>query len=113
MRKQVKPNIYDTTWSHTIYKLQRIHYKITQSYLAYDVLYRLELLSISYDATKSYVTKSLHDSGLYTCQMYIKTTPVTCTLYTCLTGAHNREHAAKNYRHLVTGVTTTPPPTTH
>ena len=41
-----KPNIHDAIWSHTIYKLQSVHYKIACSYVAYDVSYRIELLSI-------------------------------------------------------------------
>ena len=42
----------------TIYKLQRVYYKIAWSaYVAYDVLYRIDLLSLPYDATKSYATK--------------------------------------------------------
>ena len=56
----IKPNIHDAIWSHTIYKSQRVHYKIVWSYVAYDVSYRIELLSIPYDATKSYATKSQH-----------------------------------------------------
>ena len=31
---------------------------ITKSYVAYDVSYRIELLSIPYNATKSYAAKS-------------------------------------------------------
>ena len=53
----IKPNIHDTIWSHTIYKLQHVYYKIAWLYIAY-MLYRIELLSISYDATESYMTKS-------------------------------------------------------
>ena len=55
--RHLKPNIYDAIWSHTIYKSQHVHYKIVQSYVAYNVSYRIELLSIPYDATKSYATK--------------------------------------------------------
>ena len=40
------------------YKSQCVHYKIVRSYIAYDVSYRIELLSIPYIATKSYATKS-------------------------------------------------------
>ena len=56
----IKPNIHDTIWLHMINKLQRVRYKIIQSYVAYNALYRIELhvLSIPYNATKSYVTKS-------------------------------------------------------
>ena len=53
-----KPNIHDVIWLHTIYKLQHEHYKIAWSYVAYDLSYRIKLLSISYDMTKSYATKS-------------------------------------------------------
>ena len=53
-----KPNIHDAIWSHTIYKLQRVHYKIAWPYIAYDMSYRIELLSIPYNATKSCATKS-------------------------------------------------------
>ena len=49
-----KPNIHNAIWSHTIYKLQLVHYKIAQSYVSY----RIELLSIPYDVTKLYATKS-------------------------------------------------------
>ena len=45
-----KPNIHDAIWLHTIYKSQCVHYKIVWSYVAYDVSYRIELLSIPYDA---------------------------------------------------------------
>ena len=51
------PNKHDTIWLHTIYKSQHVHYKIIWLYVAYDVSYRIELLSIPYDATKSYATK--------------------------------------------------------
>ena len=54
----VKPNIHDTIWSHMIYKSQCVYYKIVRLYVAYDVSYRIELLSIPYDTTKSYATKS-------------------------------------------------------
>ena len=54
----LKPNIHDAIWSHTVYKSQHVHYKIVQLYVAYDVSYRIELLSIPYDTTKSYATKS-------------------------------------------------------
>ena len=54
----LKPNIHNTIWSHTIYKLQRVYYKIAWLYVAHDMLYRIELLSIPYDATKLYATKS-------------------------------------------------------
>ena len=53
----LQPNIHDAIWSHMIYKLQHVHYKIAQLYVAYDMLYRIELLSIPYDMTKSYATK--------------------------------------------------------
>ena len=51
----VKLNIYD---ANMIYRLQCVYYKIAQSYVAYAVLYRIKLLYIPDDATKSYVTKS-------------------------------------------------------
>ena len=47
----IKP---DTIWSYMIYKSQCVHYKIAQSYVTYDVLYRIELLSIPYNMTKLY-----------------------------------------------------------
>ena len=58
----LKSNIYNAIWTHTIYKSQHVHYEIIQSYVAYDMLYRIELhvLSIPYDVTKSYATKSQH-----------------------------------------------------
>ena len=45
----VKFNIHDM---NKIYKLQHVYYKIA------DMLYRIKLLCIPYDTTKSYVTKS-------------------------------------------------------
>ena len=58
----LKPILHDAIWSYTIYKSQRVDYKIAQLYMymyvAYDMSYRTELLSIPYDVTKSYVTKS-------------------------------------------------------
>ena len=36
----LKPNIHDAIWSHTIYKSQHVYYKIAQSYVACGVLYR-------------------------------------------------------------------------
>ena len=56
----LKSNIHDVIWSHNlmIYKSQSVHYKIIWLYVAYDVLYRIELLSIHYNTTKSYATKS-------------------------------------------------------
>ena len=58
IHKSIKPNIHDAIWSHTIYKSQCVHYKIVQSYVAYDMSYRIELLFIPYDMTKSYATIS-------------------------------------------------------
>ena len=55
---RLNPNIYDAIWSHAIYKSQRVHYKITWLNVTYDVLYRIELLSILYNGTKLYATKS-------------------------------------------------------
>ena len=43
-----------------IYKLQHVYYKIAWSYVVYNVSYRIELLSIPYDATKSYAVKLQH-----------------------------------------------------
>ena len=71
----LKPNIHDAIWLHTIYKSQHVHYKIVRLYVAYDVLFRIEQLSIPYDATKSYATKSqrvywaLH--SVFNCYMYL------------------------------------------
>ena len=85
-----KPNIHDAIWSHMIYKSQRVHYKIVWSYVAYDVSYRIELLSIPYDATKSYATKSqrvywaLH-SCLFTQQAWLDYRP---TCHHCMYTAH-------------------------
>ena len=56
--KSIKPNIHNAIWSQTIYKLQRVHCKIIWSYVTYDMSYRIELLSIPYNVTKSYATKS-------------------------------------------------------
>ena len=56
----LKPNIHNMIWLCTVYKLQRVHYKITRSYITYGVSYGIELHvpSIQYDTTKLYVTKS-------------------------------------------------------
>ena len=50
-----------------IYKLQHVYYKIAWSYLAYDVSYRIELLSIPYDVT-NHVQPSNVYSRLYIAQ---------------------------------------------
>ena len=55
---KLKPNIHGVIWSHAIHKSQRVHYTIARLYIAYDVSYRIELLSIPYDSNKSYATKS-------------------------------------------------------
>ena len=47
----LKPNIHNTIWSHAIYESQHVYYKITRLYVAYDMLYRIQLLSIPYDVT--------------------------------------------------------------
>lgn len=36
-----------------------VHYKIAQLYVAYDVSYRIEILSVQYDTTTLYAAKSL------------------------------------------------------
>ena len=54
----IKPNIHMIRFGCIMfYKSQCVHYKIVWSYIAYDVSYRIELLSIPYIATKSYATK--------------------------------------------------------
>ena len=54
----VKPNIHDMIWLHTMYKSQCVYYKITQY---------LELLSIPYDMTKSYVINPLMVNDAFKC----------------------------------------------
>ena len=60
--KELRPIIHDAIWLHVIYmymyKSQCVYYKITQSYIAYDVSHRIELLFILDDMTKLYATKS-------------------------------------------------------
>ena len=56
--KLLKSNTHNAIWSHTIYISQHVHYKIVRSYVAYNMSYRIKLLSIPYNATKSYATKS-------------------------------------------------------
>ena len=58
INNHLKPNIHNAIWSHTIYKLQCVHYKIARSYVTYDMSYKIELFSIPYNATKLYATKS-------------------------------------------------------
>ena len=82
----LKPNIHDTIWSHTIYKSQRVYYKIIWSYVTYDMSYKIELLSIPYDATQLNRMRPNRNVyiELYTCTLvhtvpYLYTQSHTCT----------------------------------
>ena len=50
--------MHDVIRLYTIYKSQHVYYKIARLYVAYDMLYRTELLSIPYNMTNSYAIKS-------------------------------------------------------
>ena len=39
----IKINIHNAIWSHTIYKSQGVHYKIAQSFITYDMSYRIAI----------------------------------------------------------------------
>ena len=64
-------------WSHVIHKSQCVHYKIVWSYVTYDMSYKIKLLSIPYNMTKSYATKLQH---------------VSCPLDTSTVHVHNYTH---------------------
>ena len=87
----IKLNIHNAIQLHTIYKLQCVHYKIARSYVTYDML---ELLSIPYETTKSYVNKSqplqrigvtAHYSFLSVCTKATVLHSFGCNNYDCFT----------------------------
>ena len=57
----------NTIWSHMIYKSRCVHYKIAWLNVTYNISYtcRIELLSIPYNATKSYATTQWRNYNLY------------------------------------------------
>ena len=74
-----------------IYKSQCVHYKIAQLHVTYNVLYRIELLSIPYNVTKLYAA-AFNNTIIVLCDP--------CLIYRSSTGLHNYIAQSDNINHM-------------